>query len=338
MREYNKKKWPWVEEMIPVIYDSEIDWPKISIVTPSFNQGKYIEETIRSVLLQNYPNLEYIIIDGGSTDNTVEIIKKYQKHLKYWISEPDEGQSDALNKGLKKCTGDIFNWINSDDYLEPGALHAVSQAFVRNPHALQVCGYTRLFEDGSDTPVLMHRCELFQSTEKTIVNQRINQQGAFYNLRAICELGNINTSLHYVMDLELWLKFLSCYGQDRIILIDDLLAHFRLHPNSKTVEFEERFRIETNGVYHHLLKQLQLPVSIQRHFVENDRYIKSSWNLSAIRKQQLFTEITSHYFFDFYKNENMAALRFTFLRLILAGKIQWNKHILRIFIRAFTGV
>lgn len=315
-----------------------MNFPKISIVTPSYNQGQYIEQTILSILNQNYPNLEYIIIDGGSTDESLEIIKKYESYLAYWVSEPDKGQSDALNKGLAKCTGSVFNWINSDDYLEPGALLAVANAFVSNPQALQVCGYTRFFDDESKTTVLKHRCELFKSTEKTIVNQRINQQGAFYDLRAIIELEKINNSLHYVMDLELWLKFLSCYGQDRIILVDDLLAHFRLHPNSKTVEFDERFRRESNGIYYHLLKQLQFPAPIQRHFIENEQYTKSSWNLNAIKKQQLFDEITIHYFFDFYKNANMAALRYAFLRLIPAGKIQWSKHVLRIFIKAFTAV
>jgi len=200
--------------------------PKISIVTPSFNQAPYLDQTIQSILGQGYPNLEYIIIDGGSTDGSVDIIKKYESSLTFWVSESDEGQSDALNKGLQKSTGEIFNWINSDDYLEPGSLHTVAAAFVDNPQALQVCGYTRLFEDATDKTVLKHRCEIFNSTEKTIVNQRINQQGSFYNLQAINELGNINNSLHYVMDLELWLKFLSCYGQDRVINSKSLFFRF----------------------------------------------------------------------------------------------------------------
>ena len=103
--------------------------PRISIVTPSFNQGQFIEKTICSVLDQNYPNLEYVVIDGGSTDETVEIIKKYAKHLTYWVSEPDRGQSHAINKGLAHCTGDVFNFLNSDDYLEPGALFHVAEAW-----------------------------------------------------------------------------------------------------------------------------------------------------------------------------------------------------------------
>jgi glycosyltransferase involved in cell wall biosynthesis len=108
-------------------------YPKISIVIPSYNQGKYLEETILSVINQNYPNLEYVIIDDGSTDNSVEIIKKYEKYLTYWVSEKDNGQSDAINKGLKKCTGEIFNWLNSDDYLETNALFKIAEAYKKIP-------------------------------------------------------------------------------------------------------------------------------------------------------------------------------------------------------------
>jgi glycosyltransferase involved in cell wall biosynthesis len=109
--------------------------PKISIVTPSFNQGRFIEKTILSVIEQDYPNLEYIIIDGGSTDESVEIIKKYEKHLAYWVSEPDRGQSHAINKGFERATGEIFGWLNSDDWYHPGALKALAEAFAANPEA-----------------------------------------------------------------------------------------------------------------------------------------------------------------------------------------------------------
>src|SRR5687767_12795196 len=118
----NKKGWPWNQETTFNPGDSKKDWPKISIVTPSYNQGIFLEETLRSILLQNYPNLELIVIDGGSNDNSVEIIKKYEPWITYWITEKDRGQSDAINKGIRRTTGEILTWINSDDLLTPGSL------------------------------------------------------------------------------------------------------------------------------------------------------------------------------------------------------------------------
>ena len=106
--------------------------PKISTVTPSFNQGKFLEKTILSVLEQGYPNLEYIIIDGGSSDESVDIIKKYADRLNYWVSEADRGQSHAINKGFERATGEIFGWLNSDDWYHPGALQAVDDCVENN--------------------------------------------------------------------------------------------------------------------------------------------------------------------------------------------------------------
>ena len=121
-------------------------FPKITIITPSYNQGQFIEETITSILSQDYPNLEYLIIDGGSKDNTVEIIKKYAGRLDYWVSEKDRGQSHAINKGLERSNGDIINWINSDDALMPGALWTVARAWMENPGAI-ISGATQLFNE-----------------------------------------------------------------------------------------------------------------------------------------------------------------------------------------------
>ena len=116
------------------------NFPKISIVTPSYNQAEFLERTILSVLNQDYPNLEYIIIDGGSTDGSVEIIKKYEKYLAYWVSEKDKGQSDAINKGFQKSTGDILAWLNSDDTYLSGTLFKVVKAFQENPNADLIFG------------------------------------------------------------------------------------------------------------------------------------------------------------------------------------------------------
>ena len=123
----SKSGWPWTEQGKPLTEQRSdgFTWPRITIVTPNYNQGQFIEETIRSVLLQGYPNLEYIIIDGGSTDNSVEIVKKYEQYLAYWVSEPDRGQSHAINKGFERCTGDYVAWMNSSDCYMPGALQYI---------------------------------------------------------------------------------------------------------------------------------------------------------------------------------------------------------------------
>jgi glycosyltransferase involved in cell wall biosynthesis len=125
--------WVWRENKIqfPELMPNGKPWPKISIVTPSYNQGKYIEETIRSVIMQGYPNLEYIVIDGGSTDNTVEIIKKYQNNISYWVSEKDKGQTHAINKGFEKATGDIVAYLNSDDVYMPYSFSVVADIMTR---------------------------------------------------------------------------------------------------------------------------------------------------------------------------------------------------------------
>lgn len=126
-----RRGWPWTEDESTreVSQMRSRNCQRISIITPSFNQGEYIEETIRSVLLQEYPNLEYIVIDGGSTDNTVPIITKYERWLSYWVSEKDRGQTHAINKGFRRATGEILAWLNSDDVYAPGALSYVSEKF-----------------------------------------------------------------------------------------------------------------------------------------------------------------------------------------------------------------
>src|SRR5881628_3421443 len=152
-----KTGWPWTEESRR-LQDQMPDgrpWPRISVVTPSYNQGQFIEETIRSILLQGYPDLEYLVLDGASTDNSVEIIKQYSPWLSYWTSEPDSGQSDAINRGLKMATGDFATWINSDDMLCKNALadHALRVGFDANVVYLGFCRYI----DRDSNPLSTHR-------------------------------------------------------------------------------------------------------------------------------------------------------------------------------------
>src|SRR5678816_3341009 len=145
--------WPWTEAPppLPPTGPNGQPWPRISIVTPSFNQAQYLEETIRSVLLQGYPNLEYFVYDGGSTDGSVEILRRYEPFLQGWVSERDKGQSDAINKGFARCTGEVVNWLCSDDILLPGALLHVGQAFVeRRDIDVVAAAATYHFDDGSE--------------------------------------------------------------------------------------------------------------------------------------------------------------------------------------------
>ena len=307
-------------------------YPKISIITPSYNQGQYIEQTILSVIGQGYPNLEYIIIDGGSTDNTVEIIKKYANKINYWISESDKGQSDALIKGLEKCTGDIFNWINSDDYLEQDSLFKIAQYFINNPSIEMLCGYCTYFESKTLVQTFLHRSEIFESVEETLIQQKINQPASFYKLSIIKQLGGINKELHYCMDLELWFRYLVQFGQRNILLVDDLFAHFRLHDESKTVQLQVRFREEERLLWHHMLLILGTNKNIVDFFSVNKSYTFSiPWKPKMLNKKLLINKICRTYFFELYKQGHFSAAKYAFWNLMKNNQLQFKKTYLGIF-------
>lgn len=229
-----------------------LDWPKISIVTPTLNQGKYIEETILSIIKQNYPNLEYIIIDGGSTDNTVEIIKKYEKHISYWVSEKDRGQAHAINKGLEKATGDIFQWINSDDYLEDGALLNIAKAFKSNDVDV-VAGKTVYFKNnGFEEPIQQARLSA-KGLVKWEKGVRFVQPGVWLKRQKIIGCGGIDEQFHYAFDWDMFIRYLS--KNRRVQYIDDILVYFRLHDESKTESSIDKFRKEEMQIIEKILHQ-----------------------------------------------------------------------------------
>ena len=250
---------PWTAEVPPHSY-KEADYPKITIVTPSYNQGQYIEQTIRSVILQNYPNLEYIVIDGGSTDNTIEILKKYDQFITYWVSEPDKGQSDAINKGITRATGDVFNWLNSDDYYSPNALLTVSELFMKNA-ANVVCTSCNYVDKQGNIIKVNPPTHIYPTWVETLGQAGINQLGMFFRLDRIKQLGGVNTHLHYSMDWEMWLRYLLQFGQDNIIRNEAVTANFRLHDDSKTVqssvEVHSNFDTDMWNVYRQLAQRSQ---------------------------------------------------------------------------------
>ncbi len=222
------------EDAYNCTYDPLVQWPKISIVTPSFNQGQYIETTIRSILLQKYPNIQYVIIDGGSKDKTLAIIKHYESYIYFWTSEPDKGQSDAINKGLKIVNGEIFNWINSDDYLLPKALKTVAELFLKND-ALAIGTQSNLIR-GNEFERVNESTIKRKSVLESAWERGMNQQGLFFSMESIIALKGVDDRYHYSMDLDLWVRFLLTFGQDRYFTDIFVSSVFRLHDNCKSVD------------------------------------------------------------------------------------------------------
>lgn len=209
--------------------------PKISIISPSLNQGNFIEETILSVLSQEYENLEYIIIDGLSSDETLSILEKYSDKVR-WISEKDTGQTNAINKGIRLATGEIIGYLNSDDILLPNALNVVAQVFRENPATMWITGKSLIIdEDGKNIRKLvtsyknLHlRMHNFRSL---LVADYISQPATFWKKAIVSDVGYLDESLDYVMDYEYWLR---TYQKYRPVFIDQYLAGFRVHRASKT--------------------------------------------------------------------------------------------------------
>jgi glycosyltransferase involved in cell wall biosynthesis len=214
---------------------TSLQYPKISLVTPSLNQGKFIEATIESVLSQNYPNLEYIIMDGGSKDNTLAVLKRYSNQLK-WVSEKDAGQTNAINKGLRMASGEILAYLNADDILLPGTLLKVAQQFMEHPQTMWVTGKCRIIdEDNREIRKLitayknlwLHLCH----PSILLITDYISQPATFWRASMTSEMGYLDESLHYVMDYEYWLRLYAKYPPT---FIPEYLAAFRIHLQSKT--------------------------------------------------------------------------------------------------------
>jgi glycosyltransferase involved in cell wall biosynthesis len=256
-----KTGWPWTEEspLCPETTPEGKKWPKVSIITPSFNQGHYIEETIRSVLLQGYPNLEYIIIDGGSSDCTLNIIKKYESWISYWISEPDEGQSDAINKGGEIASGTLMNWINSDDIYLPGVIKHVASAHSKYPNRL-IAGHACIFREETEEEYIIHQKKDF-TLEKFIrcwtIGERIwsGQPNWFFPTAAFKSCNGLDPTLHFAMDRDILIRMLISRS---VIVLDKAISRFRVHKNGKTTALGFHSRIETrltHSKYLYLLKK-----------------------------------------------------------------------------------
>jgi glycosyltransferase involved in cell wall biosynthesis len=208
--------------------------PRITVITPSYNQGAFIEQTIQSVLSQGYPDLEYIVMDGASTDNTLDVLRKYDGRLT-WISEQDRGQSHAINKGFRMATGDVVAFLNSDDLYLPGALQTVGQYFASHPESAWLTGRCHIIDQ--DNRVIRKGITRyknlwlrFASYQTLQITNYISQMATFWRREVIEREGEIDESLHYSMDYDFWLRVGRHY---KLIVIDPYLACFRIHATSK---------------------------------------------------------------------------------------------------------
>jgi glycosyltransferase involved in cell wall biosynthesis len=211
--------------------------PKISIITPSFNQAAFLERTIQSVICQDYSNYEYIVIDGASTDESVEIIKKYGDKLAYWVSEKDQGQSHAINKGFKRATGDVLCWINSDDCLKPGALSCVAQQLSNYQDCLWLVGACELIDEHGNLTNIRKVNSISLSTFANWNTNWFTQQSTFWTRTLLDKIGHLNESLHYAMDYDLWLRM---FAESNPISINQVLAQYRFHANAKCVKDKDK--------------------------------------------------------------------------------------------------
>lgn len=222
--------WPWDVADLPA-YDGHIAWPKLTVVTPSYNQGLYLEETIRSVLAQDYPNLEYIILDGGSSDDSVAIIRHYADHLAYWRSAPDNGQASAINEGFQRATGDVLAWLNSDDTYLPGTLMTIGKLFARRLDITLAYGEGWYIDAASER---IEPCRFVRRriTDTYIANRDpILQPAAFWRRSLWDAAGPLDTTLHWVFD---WEWFIRAHKVGLFHYVPEALANYRVHEAAKT--------------------------------------------------------------------------------------------------------
>jgi glycosyltransferase involved in cell wall biosynthesis len=212
------------------------DGPLVSVVTPSFNHAHFIEETIQSVVQQDYPRIEYLIVDGGSNDGTVDVIKNYEQYLTWWVSEKDKGQTDAINKGFARAQGEILAWLNSDDTYEPGAVSAAVKYLQDHPEVGMVYGDCNFLNERGDVIGKFNAAQTdYRRLRQGYVH--IPQQTMFFRRAIWEEVGPLDPSFYFAMDYDLWTRIAA---RSQIKYVPRIWANFRLHISGKTIAADER--------------------------------------------------------------------------------------------------
>jgi glycosyltransferase involved in cell wall biosynthesis len=284
-------------------------------VTPSFNQGRFLEEAIRSVLLQGYPNLEYVIMDAGSTDESVQVIKRYEGHLTYWASAPDGGQCDAINRGWEIGSGEIVAWLNADDLYEPGVLFRAAEYLRDNPDAGMVCGTVRCVDEQDTNKVL--RTEWAKPISLSDALKKGVSPGttaAFIRRSVLEQVGYLNTSLHYWIDPELWIRIglKSTIGH-----VVDPWYRFRSHPQSKTCANIIRFHEETLTSLESLYARQDLPQAIRR--VQDVSICRTYMRLGAGYAKSDNRQLAAHFYKRAFFSHPALSVRLCFTREAARG-------------------
>lgn len=239
-----------------IILKKDEKFPKISVITPSFNQAEYLERTILSVLNQNYPNLEYIILDGGSTDGSVEIIKKYEKYLHYWVSEKDKGQTDAINKGLKMATGEYLCFQNSDDVFSENCFEEVAKIYFKNPKTDIIYGHL-LFIDENDETFEVMKSVPFSQKKQVLEGIQIHNQSFFFK-KSLCEkYGYFDEKYTFAFDYEIMARW-GAVKELKIRLSDKIWGGFRVHSSAKSSTISEVGLVEHKQIKDHYQSNLRL--------------------------------------------------------------------------------
>jgi glycosyltransferase involved in cell wall biosynthesis len=257
-----KSGWPWTAETIRSYPDDKYrSWPRISIVTPSYNQAAFLEETIRSVLLQNYPNLEFIICDGGSVDGSIDIIKKYAPWISRWTSGPDGGQVAALNAAFPETTGLILNWLNSDDFLLPGALFTIAELFALDPRVDMVSA-TRLLRSAKTGTEQVCQPALDRWPMILAGFPLLPQETTFFRRRLWTAIGHMDPSLSYAFDVVFYSAALRL--SRRVLFSDATVGVMHVHAAQKTLQNDEESQRNKTIAHEAILANL---TAVHRFFV-----------------------------------------------------------------------
>lgn len=228
--------WPWTEEGTPLqpTLPGNQEWPRISIVTPSLDQGEFLERTIRSVLLQGYPNLEYIIIDGGSKDGSVATIKKYAPHLACYVSEPDRGYVHAINKGLRLATGEILCWLNSDDFYLPGTLRTAAENLAASTGRVAIVGHVmKVYADGRPPQKIVGQYSSLHRLLKFWRGYQMHQPSIFWRREVLEAIGYLNEERDLIADFDYWVRIGRQFNFNSV---DQILSCATHHARAKTAD------------------------------------------------------------------------------------------------------